>query len=80
MVALLVTETPLLLVVLVVGLWTLFQRWRHPVPGYDELPPGRRLAVALGYVALVAALVATLPLAPGNPESLLRPARSSFAP
>ncbi|OLC17235.1 MAG: hypothetical protein AUH29_02760 [Candidatus Rokubacteria bacterium 13_1_40CM_69_27] len=61
-VALLVTQSPLLLIVLVVGLWTLFQRWRHPVPGYDALPPGRRLAVALGYAALVAALIATLPL------------------
>jgi hypothetical protein len=48
--------------VLIVGLWTVVQRWRHPVPGYDAVPRERRLAVALGYAALVAMLIATLPL------------------
>lgn len=61
-VALLVTGSPLLLVVLVAGLWTLVRRWRHPVPGYDALSPRQRALIALTYAALVMALVATLPL------------------
>jgi len=59
-VALLVTWSPLLLIVLVVGLWTLVQRWRNPVPGYDALPPRQRPLIALAYAALVTGLVATL--------------------
>jgi Zn-dependent protease len=59
-VALLVTWSPLLLIVLVVGLWTLVQRWRNPVPGYDALPPRQRTLIALAYAALVTGLVATL--------------------
>ena len=59
-VALLVTWSPLLLIVLVVGLWTLVQRWRNPVPGYDSLAPRQRALIALAYAALVTGLVATL--------------------
>jgi len=59
-VAFLVTWSPLLLIVLVVGLWTLVQRWRNPVPGYDSLPPRQRTLIALSYAALVTGLVATL--------------------
>lgn len=61
-VALLVTASPLLLIVLAVGLYTLVQRWRDPVPGYDSLPPGQRRTIALAYATLVVALVATLPI------------------
>jgi Zn-dependent protease len=60
--ALLVTASPLLLVVLVVGLWTLVRRWRDPVPGYDALAPRQRTLIALAYAALVISLVATLAL------------------
>ncbi|OGF22771.1 MAG: hypothetical protein A2V63_06335 [Candidatus Eisenbacteria bacterium RBG_19FT_COMBO_70_11] len=56
------TLSPLLLLALAVGLWTLVQRWRHPVPGYDAIPRARRLAVAGVYAALAAALLITLPL------------------
>ena len=59
-VALLVTRSPLLLIVLLVGLWSLVQRWRNPVAGYDSLPPRQRTAIALWYAALVIGLVATL--------------------
>ena len=59
-VALLVTQSPLLLIVLVVGLYSLIQRWRNPVPGYDSLPPRHRQLIALSYAALVLALAATL--------------------
>ena len=61
--ALLVTRSPLLLIVLIVGLWSLVQRWRHPAPGYDALTPRQRGLIALAYAALILALVATLTLA-----------------
>ena len=60
--ALVITRSPMLLLVLLVGLFTLWQRWRHPVPGYDAIPRGKRLAVALGFASLVAALAMTLPI------------------
>src|SRR5438552_1368322 len=59
-VALLVTQSPLLLIVLVVGLYSLIQRRRNPVPGSDSLPPRHRQLIALSYAALVLALAATL--------------------
>jgi Zn-dependent protease len=61
-VALLLTRSPILFLVLLVGLWTLYQRWHHPVPGYDAISPGKRLVVAMGYLGLIVLLVATLPL------------------
>jgi Zn-dependent protease len=61
-VALLLTRSPVLLIVLVVGVFTLVRRWRDPVPGYDALPRRQRTVIALGYAALVVALLATLPL------------------
>jgi Zn-dependent protease len=59
-VALSVTRSPILLLVLIVGLWSLMQRWRNPKPGYDSLPPRQRRVIALSYAALIVALVATL--------------------
>jgi Zn-dependent protease len=61
--AFLVLRSPILAIVLLVGLYTLGQQWRHPVPGYHAIPPGKRLAVAVGYAALLLALVLTLPVA-----------------
>ena len=61
-VALVVTRSPLLLLVMVVGLFTLWQRWRHPVPGYDEIPRAQRLMIGAAYAGMVIALVATLPI------------------
>jgi Zn-dependent protease len=60
--ALLLTRSPLLLVVLAAGLFTLWRRWNHPVPGYHDIPPRSRLAVGVAYAALVAALALTLPV------------------
>jgi Zn-dependent protease len=60
--ALVATQSPILLIVLLVGLWTLVQRWRNPVPGYDALAPRQRTLIACAYAALVAGLVATLPV------------------
>ena len=62
-VALLVTQSPLLLIVLLVGLWSLVQRWRQPASGYDALAPRQRTLIALAYAALILGLVATLTLA-----------------
>lgn len=61
-VALVATRSPILFLVLLVGLFTLWQRWRNPVPGYDHVPTGKRLAMGLAFGALVVALVLTLPL------------------
>jgi hypothetical protein len=59
-VALLITRSPVLLIVLVVGLFSVVQRWRNPVPGYDALAPRQRRMIALCYAGLVVALLATL--------------------
>jgi Zn-dependent protease len=61
-IALLLTRSPLLLIVLAVGLFTMWQRWNHPVPGYDDIPRAQRLAVGIAYAALVIALAVTLPI------------------
>jgi hypothetical protein len=68
--AVLVTKSPLLLIVLVVGLFTLFQRWNHPVPGYDDIPPEKRWLIGLSYAVLVAALC---PHAPDRDGAASRP-------
>jgi Zn-dependent protease len=60
--ALLLTRSPLLLIVLIVGLFTLVRRWRDPIPGYDALPGRQRAVIGLVYAALVLALLVTLPL------------------
>jgi len=60
--ALVVTRSPILLLVMLVGLWTLWQRWRAPVPGYYELKPAQRWGMAATYVGLIAAILATLPV------------------
>jgi Zn-dependent protease len=61
-VALFVTRSPILFLILIVGLFTLWQRLRHPIPGYDSIPRSQRLAVSVTYAALLLALVITLPL------------------
>ena len=60
--ALVVTRSPILLIILLVGLWTLWQRWRNPVPGYYELTPGQRWGMAGAYAGLIVGILATLPL------------------
>lgn len=60
--AVVMTRSPLLLLVLVIGLFTLWQRWRHPVPGYDVIPRSQRLMIGAVYAGLVLALVVTLPI------------------
>ncbi|MFN8179733.1 MAG: site-2 protease family protein [bacterium] len=67
-VALVLTRSPILFLVLIVGLFTLWQRWRRPIPGYDEIPRAQRLAVGLGYAALTIALVMSLSLTATVPD------------
>ena len=55
-----VTRSPILVLVMVVGLFTLWQRTRDPVPGYDQVPAARRLEMGLWYAALVVGLALTL--------------------
>ena len=62
LVALLLTRSPLLLLVLVVGAFSLWQRWRHPVPGYDAIPASRRFAIGATYALLILGLAASLPM------------------
>ncbi len=57
---LIVWPSPILFLALLLGAWTLVQRWRHPVPGYHDIPAGQRLAIGLGYAGLAAALIVTL--------------------
>jgi Zn-dependent protease len=68
--ATIVTRSGILLLVMLVGLITLWQRLRHPVPGYHDVPSGRRLAMGLAYLVLAAALWWSLPL---GAEGLPRP-------
>ncbi len=55
-----VTRSPILILVMLVGLVTLWQRTRNPVPGYDQVPAAQRLAMGLWYAALVVGLALTL--------------------
>ena len=54
------TRSPILVLVMLVGLITLWQRSRHPIPGYHDVPRGQRLAMGAGYLALVIGLTLTL--------------------
>lgn len=71
-----ITRSPILILVMVVGLVTLWQRTRNPIPGYDHVPRGQRLAMGLAYVALVVGLAATLQIGElPHPSTLDRKAR-----
>ena len=59
----LVTRSPMLFLVLLVGLWTLVERLRHPVPGYDAVSSRKRWTMAGAYLGLIAAIGWTLAVA-----------------
>jgi len=71
--ALLVTRSPLLLIVLLVGLWSLVKRWRHPEPGYEALTPRQRGLIALAYAVLILGLVATMSVGAAEGPAALAP-------
>ena len=60
--ATIITRSPILVLVMVVGLYTMWQSARHPVPGYHDVPAGQRLGMGLAYAGLVLALALTLDL------------------
>jgi len=61
------TGSGILALVLLVGLVTLYQRLRHPVPGYHDVPPASRRVMGLAYLVLVVGLALTLPMGvPGS--------------
>ena len=64
--ALVATRSPILLIVLLVGLWTLWKRWRDPVPGYYDLTPAQRWGMAAIYAGLVVAILMTMPVGSGT--------------
>jgi Zn-dependent protease len=53
----LATYSPILGLILFVGVFTIVQRWRHPVPGYYAISTGKRVAVGAGYFGLLALMV-----------------------
>ena len=73
--ATIVTRSPILVLVMVVGLYTMWQRTRHPVPGYHDVPGGSRLAMGIAYAGLVIALALTLEI--GIPARTASPAAST---
>ena len=64
-----VTRSPILVLVMVVGLYTMWQSARHPVPGYHDVPGRQRLGMGLAYAALVIALALTLDVGMPAPPS-----------
>jgi Zn-dependent protease len=63
-----VTWSPILLLILILGLFTAWGALRHPRPGYYDVPSHRRLAMGAAYFALMGAMalgrwVADAPLA-----------------
>ena len=53
----LATFSPILGLILFIGLFTIVQRWKHPVPGYYNIPTRKRVAVATSYFGLMALMV-----------------------
>ena len=62
-----VTRSPILVLVMVVGLYTMWQSARHPVPGYHDVPGAQRLGMGLAYAGLVIALALTLDIGMPTP-------------
>jgi Zn-dependent protease len=60
--AMVLIQSPILMLMMGVGLFTLIGRWRNPVPGYDAIGRSQRLGMAGLYVGLVVALVVSLPI------------------
>ena len=52
----LATYSPLLFLILLLGLVTLGRTMRGPRPGYFDVPVGKRVAIGVAYFALVALL------------------------
>ncbi|MBJ94801.1 MAG: site-2 protease family protein [Rickettsiales bacterium] len=60
---LLITGSPILGLILLLGLLTIWRTWKRPVQGYYSISRGRRMAIAAGYFGLLAALTLGMSLA-----------------
>jgi Zn-dependent protease len=69
---LLLTGSPILGLILVLGLFTIYRTWKNPVRGYYEISPARRAMVAAGYFGLLAALALGMWIAEVPLEALSR--------
>jgi len=76
-VATVLLRSGILLLVMLVGLITLWQQLRHPIPGYHDVPRAQRLAMGVGYAALVLGLVLTLQLGEPHPDATRTRARTA---
>ena len=68
--ATILTRSPMLVLIMLVGFITLWQRARHPVPGYHDVPQTQLVAMGVAYLVLVVALTLTLqiPIPPVTPS------------
>ena len=68
------TRSPLVLLILLLGLATLPQLLRHPPPGYYDVAPGRRVAMGGAYFGLIglmaAGMMVSQQLGPADPSQL----------
>jgi len=67
---LLITGSPILGLILVLGLFTIWRTWKSPVAGYYSIPPLRRAAVAVGYFGLLVCLALGMSFTDGPLEQL----------
>jgi Zn-dependent protease len=51
------TGSPILGLILLIGGFTAYQRWKNPIPGYYAIPNWKRVAVGAGYFGLLAFMV-----------------------
>ena len=65
------TRSPILFLILLLGLFTLGSTLRGPRPGYYDVPPRKRIAVGAAYFGLLAFLAAAMFLAERPLEGML---------
>jgi Zn-dependent protease len=53
----LATWSPILGIILVFGVFTIYQRWRNPVPGYYNIPTSKRILMGASYFGLMILMV-----------------------
>lgn len=58
------TRSPMLLLVVIFGAVTLYQRLSNPIPGYHDISTGKRLVMAMLYFGLIAGILVALALVP----------------
>ena len=56
-------QSPILLVILVLGALRVYQSYKNPVPGYFEIPKEKKLLMALSYLSLTSFLIYSMQIA-----------------